>query len=176
MKKLVALMMVLAVSGVAGAALSFGTGGMAIQEITLAPSDVVVLQVISTGELWNVSLFMIATGPSSVDIADAQVIGNPKSDVTGALGVVDYTGAIEGTDWILYADMAKPAIPSPAIADGVVVDGIVFHCDGPGIVTVQLVDLNTGIEYGTFIINQIPEPMTLGLLGLGGLFLRRRLA
>jgi len=174
MKKLVALMMVLAFSGVAGASLSLQVAGH--PDMTVNTSDYVTIQVVSADELWNVSLFMIAVGPSTVDITDAVVIGNPKSEVTGALGVVDYTGAIENTDWILYADMYKPAVPSPAIADGVVVDGIIFHCEAPGDVVVQLIDLNTGIEYGTFTIHQVPEPMTIGLLGLGGLFLRRRLA
>jgi hypothetical protein len=181
MKKFVVLAMVLAISGVAGAALSVNFVGvdrdLVAPGMQVLPSDTVTMQIISTNEFWNIALFMIATGgPSSVNIANATVVGNPANPLTGALGVVDYSGAMPDTTWILYADMAKPVIPAPAITNGVVVDGISFHCDGSGDVNIQLVDLSASIEYGTFTIQQIPEPMTLGLLSLGGLFLRRRLA
>jgi hypothetical protein len=55
---------------------------------------------------------------------------------------------------------------------------IVFHCDGPGDVVVSLVHFNADFAVDgvmdSIVIHQIPEPMTMGLLGLGGLFLRRR--
>ncbi len=72
---------------------------------------------------------------------------------------------------------------------------LLLHCDGEGIVTLDLT-LNGLSEYaeyqtpgggpypewtamvegdlGDLVIHQIPEPMTLALLGLGGLFLRLR--
>jgi len=49
-----------------------------------------------------------------------------------------------------------------------------FHCDGPGIVTISLIDSGTGATIDTITVTQVPEPMTVALLGLGGLFLRRR--
>ena len=53
-----------------------------------------------------------------------------------------------------------------------------FVVDGAGLVAgtqhpLTLMDANFG-ELGTVMIDVIPEPMTLGLLGLGGLFLRRK--
>jgi len=48
-----------------------------------------------------------------------------------------------------------------------------FHCDGPGVVVITLMDTG-GNTLDTITISQIPEPMTVALLGLGGLFLRRR--
>jgi len=48
-----------------------------------------------------------------------------------------------------------------------------FHCDGPGIVVITLLDTD-GVVLDTITVSQIPEPMTVALLGLGGLFLRRR--
>jgi len=49
-----------------------------------------------------------------------------------------------------------------------------FHCDGPGIVTIALIDTSSLAVLDTITVTQIPEPMTVALLGLGGLFLRRR--
>jgi len=49
----------------------------------------------------------------------------------------------------------------------------VFHCDGPGMVVISLLDTG-GNVMDTITVSQIPEPMTVALLGLGGLFLRRR--
>jgi hypothetical protein len=55
-------------------------------------------------------------------------------------------------------------------------EGMVFHCDGPISCTIKLyqTDFSTLTLVDTVVIQQIPEPMTLGLLGIGGLFLRRR--
>jgi len=52
-----------------------------------------------------------------------------------------------------------------------------FHCSGPGYVTVSLWDDSQGYASAqdTIVLNQqIPEPLTITLLGLGGLLLRRR--
>ena len=69
------------------------------------------------------------------------------------------------------------------MADTVMFDDIVFEClGGTNIVTVSLVTgvLDASDQYvvgevlAELQVSQIPEPMTLALLGLGGLFLRRR--
>jgi hypothetical protein len=69
---------------------------------------------------------------------------------------------------------------------------LVIHCEGNGIVDVDLTlhgtseysvyastaggtwEKLTELDLGDLVIHQIPEPMTIALLGLGGLFLRRR--
>ena len=56
---------------------------------------------------------------------------------------------------------------------GTVATDVAFHCDGEGDVTLYLVD-NNGEVADSQVIHQIPEPMTLALLGLGGLLLRRK--
>ena len=71
-----------------------------------------------------------------------------------------------------------------------VMDGLIFHCEEPTDVTIYLYAGVGGLDYypdglgaediqeGTLldyiIVHQIPEPMTIALLSLGGLFLRRR--
>jgi hypothetical protein len=52
----------------------------------------------------------------------------------------------------------------------------VFHCEGEGDVTLILVDHETGEVVDTQVIHQVPEPMSLALLGLGGLVLFRKRA
>ena len=53
----------------------------------------------------------------------------------------------------------------------------IYHCCGPEseYVTIDLYDkLDPSAPIDSIVIHQIPEPATLMLLGLGGLFLRRR--
>lgn len=69
---------------------------------------------------------------------------------------------------------------------GTIVDNIILHCLGVGDVTLQLVSITQLVDeesgawgtpeitvWDTQVIHQIPEPMTMALLGLGGLFIRR---
>jgi hypothetical protein len=63
---------------------------------------------------------------------------------------------------------------------GIYFDDILFHCEAQGDVVVKLYTVDPYFIAATLvdsvIIHQvpIPEPMTVALLGLGGLFLRRR--
>jgi len=74
-------------------------------------------------------------------------------------------------DWYNFTIVSFP--PSPAIAAG---DHILIHVIGVGEGSTQLRllgdDGETVLDECT--INVVPEPMTIALLGLGGLLLRRR--
>jgi len=72
------------------------------------------------------------------------------------------------------ADLNTTAEGKPLL--GILVADIAFHCDGPGVVILNLFNSNGELRDTLTIVQEVPEPMTLGLLGLGGLFLRRRLA
>jgi len=67
----------------------------------------------------------------------------------------------------------------PAPLNGTLVDGIIFHCEGPGDVVLSLIsvdEVGAVTVFDTQVVHQIPEPVTIALLGLGGLLLRRRMA
>jgi hypothetical protein len=89
--------------------------------------------------------------------------------------------------------------PVDGSVDGMLMWDLIVHCDGFGPLTIDLTlnGLSEVADYkyagtldpypdppgwyalqesdlGDLVIHQIPEPMTIALLGLGGLFLRRR--
>ena len=65
---------------------------------------------------------------------------------------------------------------NPASMQGIgVLDAKELHCDfGPSEDLIVLIDATTGAIIDQVLIHQLPEPMTIMLLGLGGLLLRRR--
>lgn len=79
----------------------------------------------------------------------------------------EYYGLSDLKD-LSFICLADGVIP-PAALDGLVVDDIILRCDGLGDVTLNLVSDDFTIVYDTQIIQQIPEPTTLLLLGVGGL-------
>jgi len=102
---------------------------------------------------------------------DAKVLGPTKGDDTqlpppgeegmgGSIFNLGFTNIPEGT---------------------VVLDEVLFHCKEVGDTVINLYKQSSGVEINPdvdlldrIVIHQTPEPMTLGLLGLGGLGLLRR--
>jgi hypothetical protein len=167
MKKLLAVLMVLSIATVANAALVI-TG---VPTGPINASDTVTIGLSSDGEnldptgaINSEGVYLIPNGPGSFDISNA------VNTVTGSILDADWTEAVGD----VFIDLSLSGVPIPPIPAGDVVSGIVFHCDGPGDVVLTVVGDATGVTHATATINQIPEPITLGLLGIGGLFLRRR--
>ena len=110
-----------------------------------------------------------------------------------AMGLTNGLGSLDTSSIVTYLDVTAMAVAEEALGlqnpyismeipsitvpteFGRLLTSVLFHCDGPGDVTFAVVDEN-GEILDTQVIHQIPEPMTLVLLGLGGLFLRRRIA
>jgi len=151
-------------------------------EVYVYPSDHVIIDVHSFGEIATIGGLIITEGPASVDASNAWIIENWGisddpfiSDVSDDPLAISY---LEGLGYapvsILYFEIIEIACIDVPIPDGKVIDSIDLHCIGPGDVTITL--LHGGAEYvlDTQVIHQVFEPMGVALLGLGGLLLRRR--
>jgi hypothetical protein len=181
MKKLVVLMLVLGLMNVASASLvtlvpiTEGQPGSATNPLQASQS--ITIQVTTDIELISLDSVLTAVGPGT--ITDAMKIADCAS-----YGWDSTTSS----DPIIAANVAEIGGADFNLAGPGVVGYYILHCDGPGNVTVTLTpgEITVG---GTFDVNYevptvsgsitvyqaaIPEPMTLSLLGLGGLFLRRR--
>jgi hypothetical protein len=162
------------------------------KEITIKPSEWVDIDILYYGDppvtyLFGLGAYLnVDQGLASLDMSQVE-LGDYWASNSGA------TEEIPGQRYqiVLSADFAvgegfgQPATdPAP-----IILGKILLHCDGPGdIVIVSLVDdqqgntIETDLNFGYYeavfggpiIIHQVPEPMTLSLLGLGGLGLLRR--
>ncbi len=104
-------------------------------------------------------------------------IAGGSYDITGATNIVNPPGypdsILEIEPGLIFIDLFIPQSPPPGpLPSGQLVDQILVHPDGPGDMIITLFDTYYG-NFDTQIIH-VPEPMTLALFGLGGLFLRRR--
>jgi len=169
MKKLVVLALVLSMATMASAALT--VVGAPAGDMTVG--DTFTLSIYSDGAtLANDDVQLSISGPGSLDLS----AGINYQD--GGLTVGDGFGWVDdienGTMWMDFAKQAAGDPPVfPAIMTGTALDGLVFTCTGEGDVTLTLFGPANG-TYDTVVITQVPEPITMTLLGLGGLFLRRR--
>ena len=197
MKKILVLFigLVLAANAFATADLNFSLQVGGEDEITLEPSDTVYLDVYVT-DISAQGMAFSNTGEVTITITgNASFIQNDDFTYGNAFwpdfGTVNHqyvsskvlriqAGYVSGTQTTML-DMAL---------DGIALDHIGVHCDGIGDVTISVA---TGGAWGNpqywlggtlysdsddtatgMTIHQTPEPMTIALLGLGGLFLRKR--
>jgi hypothetical protein len=169
MKKLLVIFtMLAAISNAAILELSVNgvTNGDGVdQAITLNPSDTVMIDVYLSGDEdtapWT--FYVEYDGPISPE----------------GLGTIYSPPAVESTvsyytyyDWttIYFSPTGSTAV-DPEIGKWWETS---FHCDGPGAASIVLWDSTGYVVLDTVTVTQLPEPMTIALLGLGGLFLRRR--
>jgi hypothetical protein len=176
MKKLFVLAMVLATGSVASAGLS-----LSLSSNMIWPGSHVTVSVVPTGsQLQDVGLWFGIHGGTSVDVSAAVNFVNGNAPIM----LDSDTAAAFGFEQVVFVDLVGPlnpstgqysAMPSPAFA------GMGLAWDWPwlGDLSVTIFDpayAGAGGAYTTFDQKSlfiIPEPMTLGFLALGGLFLRR---
>jgi len=150
-------------------------------EITLNPSDHAIIDIYGDdAEQGTYYLGVVAGDLGSLDISSAVILyggtntGIVWEDNPDAAG---HFGIENPVITVLLTDLREPGDTNPLLPlTGKLVDLIDFHCDGgevPNDVTLIL-GFEDGSIMDTQVIHNTPEPMTMALLGLGGLFLRRR--
>jgi hypothetical protein len=169
MKKIV-LVLLLSMATVASAGLKITVDGVidpADSTIIIKPSDYLTIGVADDGMPEPGTLALgIHSGPGTLDASNHEtapgVMAGMVDDSLKAeeLGILNPFITMEITD----------------AQSGILLNGSDFHCEGEGDVTLTIFDYETGEVLDIQVIHQVPEPMTLSLLCLGGLFIRRRVA
>jgi hypothetical protein len=169
MMKRLMMLLFLSMAVVANATLFITVNGVvnpADSTVTIVPSTVLELGVWDSSQTQAGPLALgLSMGPGSLDASS--VIA--QQGVTAAI-----TDDAEAARTLGLQNLFV-SLDLGAAKTGLLIDAIRFHCDGPYDVTIALVDDDGNIQ-DTQVIHQVPEPMTLMLLGLGGLFLKRRIA
>jgi hypothetical protein len=192
MKKLLVLMLVLGLTSIAGAAVGSNTGkvvqlsvdGVVTDEYFTEPgteldeSDTVTLDItLADGYAMDaMELDLEVIGAATISLPD------PATDII----VADFESWSLVVDDVTAKGIGVMAGVTFGQVSGLLVDHITFHCEGDGYVTVNLTiagtnqivapekRILTAADLGSIVIGQVPEPMTITLLGLGGLALLRR--
>lgn len=187
MKKLLILMMVVSMASLASATLQISVDGNpepVDSEIIVAPSDIITL------DIWTdtgLQPFQSADWALVVDYNYGTITGGIANEIPGGFNSIggaapDVENGVLPMEPLagIWGNLANLAF-NPVEAGTVLIDGIKFHCEGPGDALVSLYAITSGVEFpgdavlmDSVLIHQVPEPMTMALLGLGGLFLRRR--
>jgi len=183
MKKLLALILVLALCGIATSATLdiYITDALGSSEITIAPSDYIELVLwsvtVPAGHLTWFDVEATAEGPGTIlggaitattDVGTRNTIYD-ITDMPGYMGGDIELSAATDMGQLFLEGLAHPLAT------------IEFHCDAPGDVTISLSNDGAAVDridivptlHG-MIIHQIPEPATIVLLCLGGLLLRKK--
>jgi hypothetical protein len=142
--------------------------------VNILPSDIVIIDIWSDGQTKAGPKFLTIEGPGTLDWSGAIRNYEVNDDPPGP-----YQDSIPGDPGVFVAlgprlliDLALPT-PGATVPEGTVIDLIEMHCDGLEDVILTLWDTDETTILDTQVIHQ-PEPMTIALLGLGGLFLVRR--
>jgi len=167
MKKVLVLTLVLTLASMASASLSLVSSAGTSLEV----NDTSNIGVYNDTQLPNQGL-VIYVSIDEADIDKGSWTGNSTqhSPPAPVEGTSTYYGYYEGYGDLWYWE---PGVSVDDYLVGSMVD-FEFQCDALGDVHITLYGDDAVTVLDTLTIAQVPEPMTIALLGLGGLLLRRR--
>ena len=170
MNKLIVFTLVFGMASSANALISLSyNGSPAPAEVTILVNDTSVIDVTTDDTLARVDYLQVFDyGAGTFSLAGA-VAGPALGDMGSIIGPYDANPF--GLD-ALETEILMGWSPESTPVTGTTFE-ITLQCEDVGDVVVDLVDENFAL-IDTLTIYQIPEPMSVALLGLGGLFLRRR--
>jgi hypothetical protein len=169
MKKFIVLTLILCMTSLAAAALSIGVNGdpdPVDSEIAIFPSDSLMLDIRADGDVGYLYFMLI--------------VDNAAGTITGPPSGYYWPYYIPGPGYYLPPNHNGIAGmiggPDPVSIFGVVIDVIDFHAAGPDDALIELwTSLDTAYwAIADTITVHVPEPITLTLLGLGALLVRKR--
>jgi hypothetical protein len=186
MKKLIGAFLVLAMASVAWAGTVWFEIDPADIKDSYNPSDVIRINLVADFDVCTVGIGEIASNGGSVP----NIIGfNPKFTPVGPPGIpinnggtlIEYIagsvamgqpGAPAG-EWLYAFEFHVPDVPASTM---ITIDDVTDYTAAPPKYTsINSPDWTVMVsDVVPLTIHEIPEPMTIALLGLGGLFLHRR--
>lgn len=183
MKKLLTVFAVLAMASVANATLLISVDGSTDHpesSITLNVGDTAVIDIHAQSQNLAQGGWMIIQGNGTLDASNptdlwsiSTISNMPEAQLDPlrpGLAAFGYPGVTE-----LVQMEIKHEDPSQSPPDGLVANNVIFTCTVENLdAVITLLDSGTFAVMDSVVIHQIPEPITFALLGLGGLFLRRR--
>lgn len=157
MKKVLVLALVLGIASMASATLSYSPTA-----ITMGLNSTATVTISAD----SADMYEVWAGADTSDIAEITAVSAYDAAGEDASGTASaYAGW-----WILIAKDLDPDNP-PDVAAGDHWDVTISSGSTTGTITLDSACYSGG---GTIDVTVIPEPITVALLGLGGLFLRRR--
>ena len=172
MRKLLILMLVLGMASMANAALTLTIGGAdAGTEYTLMTTDTIWIGVNTDTAVQFDAVVVIPDDPCSLaggSWTGGNVLYIPPAKPGSTTNFSPYSPGY-GEGWYLAASSPSTVLPQAGL-----IAEYEFHCDAEGDVMINLLASNWTTVLDTVTIHQIPEPMTMALLGVGALLLRRR--